>query len=137
MIQDTPTFWSTIFVKKGVMNSSIVLLSHKQPTVWPPLIYNITTSPGKYSAMMGSSYQILILNIDNNFNKYSKWSAGILIWFYVCNVLHWKWNHCMSSILHLSRTIGYCDDFFSSRTEVFLHIFLICCFVRDNFSFFN
>ena len=60
---------------------------------------NIPTAYGTYSLTMLPSYKILILNIENNFNNYFKWSDVILILSAVCNIITWKGNHCMSSII--------------------------------------
>ena len=58
-----------MFVKKLVMNFPIVLFSNEQPIVFPQLMYIISTESGEIFVTMVSSYQIPILNIDNNFNN--------------------------------------------------------------------
>ena len=99
MIQDKPTFWNTIFVTKGVMKFSILWLSNKRPMIFPQLMHIIPTAYGTYFWTIISLYQILILNIEINFNDDYKFSDGLLILFDVWNIILWKLNRCMSSII--------------------------------------
>ena len=46
MIQDKPTFWNTIFLTKGLMKSSIILLSNEEPIISPQLMQIILTASG-------------------------------------------------------------------------------------------
>ena len=58
------------------------------------------------------SYQILILNIENNFNNACKWSSGLLIWFSIFSIILWKVNHDVSSI------ITFCHNYFPFRWSI-------------------
>ena len=87
MIQDKPIFCNTIFVTKGVMKFSIVLLYNKQPIIFPQLMQIITTASGTSLIPIVSSYQILILNIENSFKNDFKCSSGRLMLYAVCNII--------------------------------------------------
>ena len=130
MIQDKPIFWHAIFVTKGVMKFSILWLSNVQPILFPQFIHIIPTAYGTSLWPMLLSYQILILNIENNFNNDFKCSAGLLISYDVCNIITWKWNHCMSSIIIFGknymlflRSISFLfDGSFSLEYNLFLYV---------------
>ena len=101
MTQNKPIFRNTIFLTKGVMKFSILLLSNKKPIMFTQLIQIITTASETSSLSMVSSYTILILNIENNFNNNFKWSSGNSILSSACNIINQKRKHFMSSIILL------------------------------------
>ena len=141
MIQDKPIFWHAIFVTKGVMKFSILWLSNVQPILFPPFIHIIPTAYGTSLWPMPLSYQILILNIENNFNNDFKCSAGLLISYDVCNIITWKWNHCMSSIIIFGQNymLFWWINLFPIWRKFFLGIqfIFVCGCVQVKFSFLN
>ena len=85
---------------------------------------------------MLSSYQNLILNIENNFNNDYKWYSGILLLSTVCNIISWKGNHWMSSIIFFGQYVLLLWRYISFLFDGSLYLpstFFVCCCVQVNF----
>ena len=125
---------------------SRINLHYGTPYLWPTnsfplLIHFISESLGTMFVTMLSAYQILVISIENTFNNYFRFSAGLLIWFYVCNIIPRKGNNCISSIIifgHINWLIWRSFFFLLRRKFLFFiqFIFVFCC-VIVKFQFFN